>query len=250
MTIAAIGQIAKGYVNAEAGTTLVIATTASAAAGNLVIVSVAKKNVSTGVSATNEVISVEDCGHSGWWKLAEYCNGRGAANAGVVTSLWASVLTAPIPINTSKAPVVVGTITITFSSAIAQRSANAYAFSISTPMNTVAQAVTSLFETANATDWGVLTFAAALPSAEYLTIRTAATNGSNTSQSVTATWTSLAANRGTVSPFITNWAEYKIATSTGEVSSVSSGITDDSASVAVVLKEYLVPSEQAMVLSV
>lgn len=245
MSIVALGSMGTTRAHSS-GTTLSLQNILAAAAGNLVILAIAKRNSGAADGPVQEVIAVEDGGRNGWMRLAEHSNSNSAAGAGIVTSLWASVLSAPIPAHSRTVP---SLITMTFDAAVTGKVAGAYLFSMGAA-NTVVHAAASLYEVVDGTNWGALTFAAALPSAEYLTIRTVGLKASAAGgESVTPTWTQLVKynTNGTSDVDVSVWAEFIIATSTGEASSVSSGVTKDNVSVAVALQEYVVPSEQFLV---
>lgn len=101
MALASKGTLG-AVADSTAGTQISLTTVTTAAAiGDLVIVIVASDNrISTTDVESNEHGSVED-GVQGWTKLAEWCNGNGAQDAGAVVSIWAALVSSAVPIGST-----------------------------------------------------------------------------------------------------------------------------------------------------
>lgn len=225
--ITSLGTLGTG-LSATAGTTLTLTTTAAAEIGNVVILLIGKDNVQTTDGNTSEVTGVTDTAGNVWVKLREYCNGRTAANAGVVISVWKSKITSTLALG--------GVITATMSSSITVKGMTAWEFQTigdlaiaGTPQDLAVVAGSAL---------GSLTISG-LADGEYLFVRgIAIEDGNTTDLTSTASFTIFSMARanpaaGTSSVKIVG--EFRILTGTTSTSNPTLG-TDDSVSVFVALQ--------------
>lgn len=232
MAIASVGSL--GSVgDTSAGTSIALTTSATAEAGNLVVVAVGKDNTATADSQTSEVSSITDsAGGNSWAKLGEYCNGEGAAAAGAVVSLWASILTNQIASG--------GTITANFSDSPASSAISAWEFTIGTG-STIS--VDSLQVLANdLADPGSMSISG-LSSVERLYVRATAVERNTGTWTVTSSYTAMAiglANTGTAATSMEVGGEFRILTGTGDTSDPTWAGADN-ASVYVAVLETAAP---------
>ena len=105
------------------GTSIVLTTSATAEAANVVMLVVAKDNAATADGNTSEFTSISDsAGGNTWVKALEFCNAQAAADAGATVALWYSKLTNQISSG--------GTITANFSDARTASTASAWEFTV------------------------------------------------------------------------------------------------------------------------
>src|SRR3990167_3691155 len=122
MSWASVGTLGAGN-SISAGTTVAITTSATAEAGNFVLVTVALDNTGTTDSDFSEVSSITDsAGGNTWTKCAEYTNGQGSAAAGVTISAWRSILTNQIASG--------GTITANLANSVTSKALSAWEFTL------------------------------------------------------------------------------------------------------------------------
>lgn len=231
MAFASVGTL--GTVqNKTSQTSTSLTTSASASAGDLVVLVIAKDNVSTTDGETSEVSSVTDSGGNTWTKAKEYTNGEGAAAEGSTVSVWYSRLTTGISSG--------GTITANYGSATVAKALSAWKFTVGASVSVVA----SVTGAADATSTAGSLSLSGLTSKEYLFFRGSSREGAGTSDSFTATSgftkISWAGNTGGASATnnIKVQGEFKIATSTGETSNPTDTQTGDWASVFFALQEF------------
>lgn len=228
MAFASVGSL--GSVgDTSAGTSIALTTSATAEAGNLVVVAVAKDNAATADAQTSEVTSITDsAGGNTWTKLGEYCNSEGAANAGATVSLWASILANQIGSG--------GTITANFSDSRTASAISAWEFTIGAG-STIS--VSSLQVLANdLADPGSMTISG-LSNVERLYFRATALERNTGIWTVTASYTAIAiglANTGTSGTSMEVGGEFRILTGTGDTSDPT-WASADNASVYVAILE-------------
>jgi hypothetical protein len=109
--------------NKSSGTTISLTPTATIPVGALVVVEVAADNVGTSNAADTTEHGIASSPGQTWTKLREMSRGAGSAAAGVVTSLWATVVTTALTTSDS--------ITLTISSARTAKVIAARAFTFS-----------------------------------------------------------------------------------------------------------------------
>lgn len=214
------------------GTTVTVTTSSAIVAGNFALLGVVGDNITTTDGVTTDHSSVTDTGGAvSWTKLYEYTNGEGGAAAGVTVSLWRR------PIQGSD--LASGqSITVTFASAITDKTASGRIFSTGVLPTLAAAAVGGLVDAAN--DFGSLAFSG-LPSKEYLYFRlcgkeaNVASTSDITPSSGFSTITAQRSRNNADSVCVRG--EWKIATGTGETSNPTFAFSGDASSIFVVLEE-------------
>jgi len=226
------GSIGVGNSKAS-GTTLVLTTTATAEAGNVVFLVIASDNVATADGNTSEVSSIADsAGGNTWTKAREFCNAQGAANAGTTLSFWYSKLVNQIASG--------GTITVTFANTITAKAISAQEFTMAS--GSLISIVDAADLPNDVLDVGSMT-TATLPSNEYLFFRAIA-GETTTAIAFTPTTNFTEVTRGQMTGGLpasnqSAFGEFRIVTSTAQTSNPTT-IIGDYASSFVVFKELVV----------
>jgi hypothetical protein len=130
-SFASVGTLGTG-VRSTGGTSTTITTSATAEAGNVVIVAVGKDNTQTTDGATNEVTGVTDSAGNTYEKAGEFTNGEGSAGAGATVAVFLSQLETQLDSG--------GTITVTHDS---QTDVACSAWEFTTTLSTIALAGTA-----------------------------------------------------------------------------------------------------------
>lgn len=159
MAFASVGTLGTGS-SSSGGTSVAITTSATAEAGNLVVLIVALDNHSTSDQQTTEISSISDSGSNSWTKAGEYCNGQFAANDGATVSVWFSKLTTQIASG--------GTITATLANSKTYKCLTAWEFTVGS--GTIQTAGTLQTEAVDSGDPGSMALSG-LTSKEYLFVR-------------------------------------------------------------------------------
>lgn len=121
MAFSTIGTL--GSTNEKTSdSSLTLTVSATAEAGNLVIVVCSLDNVGTTDAETTQLSLADSAGNT-WTKVREQTESSGAANDGVTLSVWYSVLTSQLASGS-------GTITVTSSSDVTAKVIEAYEFSL------------------------------------------------------------------------------------------------------------------------
>jgi len=120
MAITAVGSLGTNGL-ATSSTTVTLLTNAAVLAGDWIVINVSSNNTSTVDGDNSEVSGVTDTRGNPWQKLGEWTNANGAAGSGVTTSLWMTQVSVDIPASAM-------TITVTYSSARANKAISAHAF--------------------------------------------------------------------------------------------------------------------------
>lgn len=241
MAIASVGSL--GSVgDTSAGTSIALTTSATAEAGNLVIVAIGKDNSQTTDGQTSEVSSITDsAGGNTWTKLGEYCNGEGSAAAGAVVSLWASILANQIASS--------GTITANFSHSPASSAISAWEFTIGAG-STIS--VSSLQVLANDfADPGSMAISG-LSNVERLYFRATALERNTGIWTVTASYTAISiglANTGTSGTSMEVGGEFRILTGTGDTSDPTWAAADCASVYVAILETAAATGQPTMVRS-
>lgn len=230
MSFSRVGSLGSAN-DKSAGTSIALAISAAAEAGNLVVVIIALDNTQTTDGNTSEVSSISDsAGGNTWIKAREFCNGQGGAAAGVTVSVWYSVLTNQI--NNA------GTITANFANSITASAITADEFTIGAG-NTVVVEATPADLANDGADPGSLTLSS-LTSREYLFIRAIAGETNSTAALTPSTgYTAFAGAQTTGGGGATNMGvrgESRILTGTGD-SSDPTWTAVDCASVYIAFRE-------------
>jgi hypothetical protein len=218
-------------------TTVGSPSTGVAAAGDVIIVIVAKDNVQTTDGNTSEVTSVADTPGNTYTKLREFCNGQAGAGAGAVVSLWYSVLTAAINVGTTDA------ITANLSSAVTAKAISASKCTFGAG-STVSTAGVTADLADDAADPGSMSFGTSLGNVEHLFIRaTALERPTGLTWTPTTNYTAAGFGAGTTGgSAVTNMesqGEMRVLTGTGDTSDPTATAVD-CASVYVALNENAV----------
>ena len=215
--ITSIGTLGTGGSNTS-NTTLVLTTSAAAEAGNVVILTIAKDNVSTTDGNTTEVSSVADSSSNTWTKLREFCNGQGGANLGAVVSVWQCKVSTTIASG--------GTITATFASAITAKAMSAWEFQTTGTLEIAGTPVDLANDAADAGSMAI----SGLASGEYLFFRGIAFEDTG-SFTPTASFTAItaAAGGGVGGASMQVQGEFIILTGTGATSDPSNNSKDQAA---------------------
>src|SRR3972149_5963561 len=96
MTFASGGTLGSNQSKTTNQTSIAMTTSAVAEADTLVVVFVAVDNNQTTDGDEGAVTSIVDSASNTWVKVAEFCNGQGAAQAGATISVWKSVIATEI----------------------------------------------------------------------------------------------------------------------------------------------------------
>ena len=233
MSWASVGTLGAGN-SISAGTTVAITTSATAEAGNFVLVTVALDNTGTTDSDFSEVSSITDsAGGNTWTKCAEYTNGQGSAAAGVTISAWRSILTNQIASG--------GTITANLANSVTSKALSAWEFTLGAG-STVSIAGSVQTRADDAVSLPGSQTISGLTSGEYLFVRAIGSENLNTTYTPTTNYTALtasAADTGTAATSANTKGEFRILTGTGDTSDpVSAGAgTPDRVSVYFALLE-------------
>ena len=91
MAFASVGTIGAAGVE-TAGGNLVITTSATAEAGNLVLLFIGKDNQASADGTTSEITSVSDSASNTWQSIGRFVNAQGAALAGAYVDVYYSVI--------------------------------------------------------------------------------------------------------------------------------------------------------------
>jgi hypothetical protein len=211
-----------------AGTALGLTTSRACAAGEVLVVAVAKDNVSTTDGNTSEVTSITDAGGNTYVKAREFTNGQAGAAAGATVSLWYAKLTTALSSGAA--------VTVNFSASITAKAASLWAFSAAAGS---AVAVQTALDLANdAADPGSQAISG-LASQEWLFVRAIASETNATTFTATASHTAIAAAATTGGAAATNIAvlgEFRILTGTADTSDPTATAVDN-ASVFVAFRE-------------
>lgn len=214
--------------------TLALTTSASASAGELVVLVIGDDNIDNFTTSTwphdgQEVASISDSGSNSWHRAMCNTIGGGSAQGGAALQIWYSILSSNIANG--------GTITITFTNSTLSDATAVTARHFSFSGTQVAiENVNSLWNSAS--DPGSLD--CVTPNASFLRIRGIAGEvGNNTSLTVTTNWTGWAngnsATSGTTAEICAR-AEHHISSGTGDASDPT-WVSCDNASAYVVFKE-------------
>ena len=224
MAFASVGTLGTGS-SSSGGTSVAITTSATAEAGNLVVLIVALDNHSTSDQQTTEISSISDSGSNTWTKAGEYCNGQGAANAGATVSVWFSKLTTQIASG--------GTITATLANSKTYKCLTAWEFTVGS--GTIQTAGTLQVEAVDSGDTGSMAISG-LTSKEYLFVRgVASEEGSIQMFTPTASHTEFTEVDAADNMAATG--EFRILTGTGDTSNPLQNSTFDNVSVFFALEE-------------
>lgn len=205
MSWSSIGNIGTA-ANAVSSTTITITTSATAEAGNVVLVAIGKDNTSTTTGDNSEVTGVTDSAGNTYTKICEHTRG-GVAAASITVSVWRSLITSQLTSG--------GTITASFATTIA-KGISAWEFSFGAG-STVSAPVGLVTQEGSANDPASLAVSG-LGSAERLYVRAVGREGNSAAFTATGTWTAITAAQSAGACVA---AEFKIATSTGETSDPS-----------------------------
>lgn len=234
MAFASVGVRSATFAsNGTAASTLTASTilgTIDASANEFGLLYVGSDNTQTTDGTSSEVTSVTG-GNGTWTKLGEYTNGEGAADAGIVASLWLFVPSGSNPSGTS--------FTINFANASrAARTALLWGFNCAA--GKVPQlAATPVYNAVDAANGFGSATISGLSSAARLYFRAMAKE-SNSTTNITPTTNFTACNAvrsGIQAAGVLARAEYRINTSTGETSNPTLAVAADAASVFVALEE-------------
>jgi hypothetical protein len=217
-------------------TTLALTPAATLEVGNVGILVISSDNINTGDGDFSEVQSVVDTQSNQWEKVGEQTNGQGAAAGGVTCSVWMVRPTTQLTTGS--------TITITFASAIVDKCASFWEF-------TVGAKLAVKGSTPNVTD-GSNGFGSAqissLPSQSYLFFRGLAKEANSTTNiTVTTNYTAITAQRSRNNAAATLVrGEFRIVTATTETSNPTLAVSGDTAAVFVALAESAGAMDTAM----
>jgi hypothetical protein len=227
VAIASVGSLGTG-AGSGAGSTVVITTTAQLDAGNVGLLVVVCDNTSTSDGETSEVSSVADSAGNNWVKQGEYCNGNGAAGAGIVTSVWMTRAGSTLASG--------GTITATLAAASKDRCASAWEF---TSGSGLIKSITNINNVVDASNGFGSVSPSGMPSKSRLFFRGLGKEAnSTTALTPTASWTAITATRSRNNTnAVLVRGEFRINTSTGETSNPTMAVSGDTAGVLVTLEE-------------
>jgi hypothetical protein len=232
--LSALGGTSNASGSNVAGASFAVTLNAAAAAGSVVVLTIAKDIVGTTDAETSEVTGITDSvGGNTWTKRKEYRNGQGSAAAGGVVAVWTSVLVNGLGIG--------DTITASFSSSITAKAIQPLNFSIG--VGSILGLEDSDTLAADGAVPGSMTLSG-LPSREYLFFRGV---GGEAGSAMTATASYTAeggAKSGTGTSNINARSEFRIVTATSGTSNPTS-YSADSASVFLALYE-IAPSTAAL----
>ena len=145
----------------------------TAAIGDLVVVAVAVDNHQTTDGDEGAVTSITDTGSNTYTKAVEFCNGNGSAQTGGTISIWYSVLTTAISVDTFDA------LTVNFSNNTSRDAAAIAAGEFTKGAGTTISVAGSSTLATDGADPGDITLGS-LSSREYLWIWGLAAEGPNT----------------------------------------------------------------------
>jgi hypothetical protein len=199
--------------------------------GDVLVLTVAKDNVSTVDGNTNEVTSVTDSGGNTWTKAREFTNGQGGAAAGATVAVFFTVLQVPI-----------SSVTINFASAVTAKAVSAWRFTVEAPASISVAAGADL--AADGVGPGSMTLSD-LVYGKYLWFRGIATESANTETWTFTTGYTAIGRAGTsgggAATNMTVAGEFIIATDTSQTSNPTTSGNFDRASVFVALRENPLP---------
>jgi len=108
------------------------------AAGDIIVILIAKDNAASADGETSEVTSITDTKGNIYVKAKEFCNAQGSANAGATVSVWWGKTTAALLAADADST------TINFSSSITAKAASSRAFSVAAGNTFEVEASTTL----------------------------------------------------------------------------------------------------------
>jgi len=202
----------------------------TAAAGECVVLVVAKDNAATTDGHTNEVTSVTDALGNTWEKIDEFCNGQGAANAGATCAIFIC--------NVTNAIAATDSITVNLSSSTTAKAVSGQVFNLAAN-NKLRSVGTPQVEARDAAHPGPLTFSG-LTSKEYLFFRGGAMEVTDSPYTPTTNFTALdhiATSGGNSVSNMGAGGEFRILTGTGTTSDPSWSAADG-AEIFIALEEF------------
>lgn len=228
MTISVVGNLGGG-ASSTSSTSFSGTTLADLANGNTAIIYVATDNSTTTDGATSDHTGVTVGGNAAT-KHGEYTNGEGAAGSGVTVSVWSYR-------NTTGSTIASGATTqVTLGTAVVDKVFRSHVFSSSRMLIIDGGPTGGATDADN--DYGSLSLSG-LDSKQRLYFRASAKEA-NTTTTITQSsgWTALGTqrSRNNAAAVAVN-GEYKIATSTGETSAPTIGVSGDTAGVLIGLSE-------------
>lgn len=231
-SVGTLGTVGSATANQAS---LVLTTSAALEAGNVGVVLVAVDNNQTTDGDEGAVSGVVDSAGNTWIKGREFTNGQGAAQAGIVCSLWYVLAGTTLASG--------GTITISFTNATSRDASSATAWEYTVAAgSTISVAGTNTLAEDAATNPASLDVTTA--NAEHLRIRAVAEENNGTTFTQTAGWTKFtdaqSAGGGGSAAKVAIHGEFHISTGTGDASDPSGiAAVADLASVYVALLETL-----------
>jgi hypothetical protein len=213
------------------GTTLTATVSANVAAGDILIVIIAKDNTGTTDGDFAEVSGVSDSKGNTYTKAKEFTNGQGGAGSGATVSVWFSKITTALGTT--------DTVTASFASAITAKAMTLAEFSVAAGATLQVAASGATAGDAVST---LSTSITGLASAQYLFIAGDAYEGTCATKTESAGFTSIPSAGTTGGGAATNmcvYGAYQIATATGATYSPTFSAAADIAQVLVAFQERL-----------
>jgi len=232
MAITAVGSLGTNGL-ATSNTTVTLLTNAAVLAGDWIVIDVASNNTSTVDGDNSEVSGVTDTRGNPWTKLGEWTNANGAAGSGVTTSLWMTQVSVDIPASDM-------TITVTYSSARANKAISAHAFrsDLFAGPYRFQNAITP-DDTDSSNNFGSVSQLGVTPEVQVIYFRGLGKQANTTTQlTPTSGWTAIANTRSTnTAAARCAYGEFIIQDSTGQTSDPTLAVSGNTAGVFVAIAE-------------